>query len=694
MKKVFFSVATLVAAMSFTACSSDIFNDEYNVNDETIWNEDGEGYVSFRISMPADANASRANDNFHNGLPQEFAVNDAYLLIFGGETTEAEAKLAGAYQLDLTGDWNEYPDTGAADQPDYNITEDKTFVTKISRMGGSKAYAMVVLNSNGIFKLNGTELSINDAVFNGTIRDLQTRVMNDLGGRYANNFYNNGFLMMNAPLSVHKGGDENPSTGGVKIETLAPIKRENIKPTEQEAKDAVAANIYVERAVAKVTMHDHSEPQNLTEVDEGKGMTWKLDSWALDNTNTKSYLVRNTTNEEGNMGTWASYFTGDTSKEGVNKHRFVGEANVNENHQHATGKVEDNRYRTYFAQDPNYSLYGANDFYYNLEAGNLSITTEEWRSTYGDTHPVYCAENTFNVRQQIWGATTRVIFKTTLNGGQTFYTTSEGTDTYYTGESVLTLALSNYINSSAVQGLKEDIAIKEIHSEDVTAELVKSEGHTTFQVTWPENSIKFRTAKEIAEEHNRQNFSSGAVWQDGVADYSDEGWRKIQVSEINPAQRYESKPEEWWTQNSEEAKAAVKNMSNIPSYADATKNSTLTIYTYNNGVAYYEARIKHFGDDACPWSSWEAKAGVTVPTVTNGAYPGTQEDAERNYLGRWGVLRNNWYDLNISQIKKIGYVNPPTLEKTSSNTDDELDQFIAVDVNVLSWAKRTQDVVL
>ncbi len=109
-----------------------------------------------------------------------------------------------------------------------------------------------------------------------------------------------------------------------------------------------------------------------------------------------------------------------------------------------------------------------------------------------------------------------------------------------------------------------------------------------------------------------------------------------------------------------------------------------SIDEYKNGESYYFVRIKHFGDDMTPWNTDE-----TTKPSTSSIYP-VDHQAE-NYLGRYGVLRNNWYDIAVEGVKGLGSAVVP---KVTPNTDDELKSYIAVKINVLSWAKRTQSVVL
>lgn len=98
------------------------------------------------------------------------------------------------------------------------------------------------------------------------------------------------------------------------------------------------------------------------------------------------------------------------------------------------------------------------------------------------------------------------------------------------------------------------------------------------------------------------------------------------------------------------------------------------ISTYLNGEAYYIARIKHF-NELTPWKAGEAYG------TDNG-----------KYLGRYGVLRNNWYELSVNSVSGLGYPDVP--EVKPNLPDDENDQYINVSVKILSWAKRSQSVDL
>ena len=106
---------------------------------------------------------------------------------------------------------------------------------------------------------------------------------------------------------------------------------------------------------------------------------------------------------------------------------------------------------------------------------------------------------------------------------------------------------------------------------------------------------------------------------------------------------------------------------------DATSTAPIVgIATYVNGESYYIARIKHFGDDLTPWNAGEDTYGTN----------------NEKYLGRYGVLRNNWYDLTVNKISGPGY---PDVPEVKPNTpDDEDTKYINVSVKILDWAKRSQ----
>ena len=126
--------------------------------------------------------------------------------------------------------------------------------------------------------------------------------------------------------------------------------------------------------------------------------------------------------------------------------------------------------------------------------------------------------------------------------------------------------------------------------------------------------------------------------------------------------------------------------------ADVTDAAVLTalannikVVEYKGGYSYYNILIKHFGDELTPWNPSTKTSGISYPTPNEA----------NNWLGRYGVLRNNWYDLDITGVSRLGAATPDELDvKKDPTPDDNLKSYISVKINVLSWAKRTQKAIL
>lgn len=98
------------------------------------------------------------------------------------------------------------------------------------------------------------------------------------------------------------------------------------------------------------------------------------------------------------------------------------------------------------------------------------------------------------------------------------------------------------------------------------------------------------------------------------------------------------------------------------------------ISTYQNAEAYYIARVKHFGV-LTPWGAGQSYGTDNL-----------------SFLGRYGVLRNNWYELTVDKVSGPGYPDVPDVKPNVP--DDENFKYISVSVKILSWAKRSDIVDL
>ena len=122
--------------------------------------------------------------------------------------------------------------------------------------------------------------------------------------------------------------------------------------------------------------------------------------------------------------------------------------------------------------------------------------------------------------------------------------------------------------------------------------------------------------------------------------------------------------------------------SNNVTITNSLKETYSSITYYQGGIAYYPVMIQHF-DNETETADWSESM------VQNGdSYPGT--DAEQKWLGRYGVLRNNWYDINVTAVRDFG--SPEVTPGTGY--DDPPANYMSVEINILSWAKRQQSVNL
>lgn len=436
-KTLLFSVA--LAGLMLGSCSS---SDDLNGGgNNTGSNQSGSGYISLSLNLPTrSGSVSRAeNDVFDDGLANEYAVKNGTLILFEG-ANEKDATFAGAYELknlsmNLVG----------------TTTDNITTTTKITQKinsgladGTKNFYAIVVLNNNGTLAVDDATatLKVNGEDFTPTknkkISDLQNLELT----KNASDFNTTGFLMMNAPLASAAGGKDNPSSATISV--ASKIDKDHIYATEALAKANSSASIYVERALAKVDVTASKATGNL---DDAPTVPYSVKGWVLDNTNKKTYYLRNTSNSSD----WLSLKT--TSTVPTKPYRFVGDTPMENSVQ---------LYRTYWAKDPNY----------DVKPSNLS----ENFNTIGNSVPAslkslgehdYCLENTFNVPQQTQNVTTRVIIAAQLkDDGKTFYVVNDNESELLDEDKMKKAVKSAFLNNTDVQawiktGLKADEKINE-----------------------------------------------------------------------------------------------------------------------------------------------------------------------------------------------------------------------------------------
>lgn len=273
--------------------------------------------------------------------------------------------------------------------------------------------------------------------------------------------------------------------------------------------------------------------------------------------------------------------------------------------------------RVYWGLDPNYSkdfaTVAACEAEFNLVANQTDLS-KAFKTGEDAKKPQYCLENTFDIDHMVQGQTTRVLFSAK-------YTPAGLGD----GETFYKMG-----NSS--QLWKADNVVAQI----------KAKAMEVFNETDPDKVEVILTGTDLAKAGT--HLITKANVKHGTAEIED-----ADITAIN-------------------TKLGFKK-------AKGT-DPMVGLSTYVDGVSYYIARVKHFGDYLTKW-----EAGNDTYNSNNA-----------NWLGRYGVLRNNWYELSVNSVSGPGYPDVPKVNP--KDPDDENWQYINVSVKILSWAKRSQDVNL
>ena len=568
--KHFFGLAVLAAMTA--SCSSN--NELVNGGNGSGENESGVSYASFSINLPTRSGTRADGDpKFEDGDANEYDVFNATLLVFKKPTTEAsEGEYTFVEHVDLGSmqPWKSPGETG--------VTTQAKITAKLSQVDKSGDYFALVLLNNG----SGADAKVNLPTEETTTYSAWNKAAN------ATDKFDKtdkGFYMANAPLY---------NTTGKNVTTLVAIDKNKIFPTEAQASSGdAAADIYVERGLAKVTLTTATKDEKPVATSSSyAGDKVKISNWALDVTNKKTFPIHNV-DELGYEDIWKN----EAAASGPSTQRFV------DNNPETLVK------RVYWGKDPNYSNSTLNTDK-TARAAEFNYVTANTEVTADPTKPLYCRENTFNLANMMQGQTTRVIFKASYTPKG--FTEADGKTFFKVGTSV---ALWK----------KKDL---EDHIKAAVTKVISgaTTDNTTIDLAAPGNNITTAGNHEIK-----------------AANITVEG------HDVTP----------------EEEKAVNEKVG-------LTEKAGIS--TYANGESYYIARIKHFGDVLTPWKS--------------GTY-GTDNLA---YLGRYGMLRNNWYELDVQSVSGPGY---PDVPEVKPNTpDDEDDKYIKVSVKILNWAKRSQKVDL
>lgn len=528
----------------------------------------------------------------------------------------------------LTSSW-----TGVSGTPNQVTTKHEEVVTLTAAAAAeANLYALAVINAAGIIDADGlTGIKINGtAKSNATLADIRAEVTQLTAYSDPNKFINTSghIFMTNAVLSNTRGGTSNP-TADPTLHVLAPVSKLYIYETKAAAESGTpATDIYVERGLAKVTIDETSTYTVDTSI--------KIDGSSTPTATFEGWCLDNINSRSYIVRKVPAVASGVfawnycNTKAGGDKYRFIGFAPVDAEYSTASAG-----FRTYWALDPNYDASASSDLK-SPATSDFETTITENKSKIGNNNPLYCYENTFDVDRQMYSNTTSVVLKVTLSGG-TFFTVGADRKTLYPESSVATLIANSLL------------------------------GQGDFLSLFGSNTGDIQTPATISASDLDINWNTTAAGNVSISDIT------IKASKIvgGTAKALSS-----FTGGSTLLSTVQAQVSNIKRYVD--------------GATYYAIRIQHFGNDLTPWNSGELSTAPAEATIDK-IYPGSGDDRNGAYLGRYSVVRNNWYDLKITGISKIG-APTPELVKVPDHPDDELeDAFIKARINILSWAKRPQN---
>lgn len=577
--KHFFGLA-VIAAMT-ASCSSN--NELVNGGNGSGENETGVGYASFSINLPTTSGTRATDPTFDKGDAKEYDVFNATLLVFkqGEATSEGDYTLAETVDLGSMEPWKDPNKTG--------VTTQAKITAKLENVDTNDKYFALVLLNNG----SGTDAKVTLPSEGAKFSDWNVA---DKANPDKFTDTKKGFYMANAPL--YNATDKN-------VTTLVAIDNSKIFPTEAQASSGeAAADIYVERGLAKVTLTAATKDKKTVDASSSYANDEvTINNWALDVTNKKTFPIHNV---DGLSTEYENIWKNEAAA-APSTQRFVDNSE-------AIAK------RVYWGTDPNYKETTLSEE--TTESKNARIKNFNYVKkgdlTADPKDPQYCLENTFNVANMLQGQTTRVVFKGTYTPKS--ITPDENGTFYKIGKNV---ALWNSAD------LKQHI---EAAVTKVVADASAEGASTTITLNGSGN--------DLTTAGNRMLTASNITVTKATGD----------VVALKP----------------EDVKAINDKLGLSEGYG---------ISTYEKGESYYIARIKHFGDALTPWNSGDAYNGDNL-----------------KYLGRYGMLRNNWYELNVQSVSGPGYPDVPDVKPNTP--DDEIDKYIKVSVNILHWAKRSQDVNL
>ena len=495
---------------------------------------------------------------------------------------------------------------------------------------GNKLFPFVVVNNNASaisdFSMESVTFANNGSAVTLTGGSSTFSALANVS--IANYVDNDGyFLMTNATLA-----DDN-DVSQAKVFRLPELDPDYFFPTEDLAKEHPAGQINVERLSAKTTVENGLIAANY-KVLGNEYATFDSDdlSFALDNYNINSYAYRHLSS--------------------VDYVRMVEST--------AITPFSPQSYRTYWGEDMNYSGETAKTgLQFKDHANRASIN---WMPL-GSTTPMYCAENTFNVTNMQDDCTTSVLVRLQLNHGGDFYTTD------VTGSDIIFQPPSNDLTE---EGTSASESFVRRRSNKVTYDGTNYATIDDYLRTWlMEQSAALRAwVRDYAgneQKHLKIEVSSNA--ETGLATATLSQTAQTSGTGFN---KFETKTDAYTETGGATLKAYLQTLLN-----------SLTIKFYDDGYCYYRVLIRHFDDTQASWSS----AASMEDNSTKWVYGDGTTCDESKYLGRYGMVRNNWYNISINSVTHVG---SPVIPPLTTDADDKVEQLLNATLQISGWEGHDQ----
>lgn len=638
MRKVKF-FGLLLATGLFSACSDNLEN-AGNGGENTP--SATEGFVRVSINTPTtNGNISRANDDqdaadgpdieFNDGITDEYKINDGVIVFFKtsneDDKSDPDTKATFVSAYQLSG-------LTSQQDPSAQVTSKVVTVSEAPMVDKSKneaLYALVILNTPSTVSVNATDhsLTIKDGKNEGNGTTLtSTSKLSDFTA-----------ALENQNINTYIGESKNdftmcnaPLSTVAGDETMTSAAAKTLVPvevyeTKNEAESKNPARIYVERVAAKVTL---------------KGFSYSSGTYTKQVKTEASVFSGDVVLLEGwtlNVTNKSTKLVRDVSGYNANTGGWLVNATTPATNKIARfagtevipinyGQTPTNYFRIYWAEDGNYTSDATSD------ADFLTYYTDN--------------KGTITPNEPSWNPNT-----------------SDNN--------------SDKDKDYALYCFENTMNYDQQHKDRTTGVLLKTKYKTKFGAqTEAEEQDFFICGASPVKYPADNNISTGNLDGSKVMDIITHV-----ITEANKVLAAGSKIGDSDLALKEAASAGIydtkeklKNLFTLTGENDdkwnAIWNQIGTVRYYKGAISYYYATlIRHFYDDETPWSDGESY-GI-------------------QHLGRYGVVRNNWYEINVTSISGPG---EPGIVKPEEEPDDAAEGYIRAEINVLSWAKRSQSVDL